>query len=242
MVRAYKQEHVYRHPWDRVTAASWRKFTDSPAVLSHVTDVHTLARRLDPGGGILRATRSITVRSPQLPFLLSRLIGQDSVLCHCVESTVVDAQARSMEIVIRNGSLRNLIEVEERSRYNPHPADPDRWTMFQQETSIRCRPLSALTAIAEKVEQRCAERFLQNSAKGREVIERICKYLEADSSSTSAAAGREKVPEPEGEDEIEAAHDQDKSPRCPLRRKKKNMASESVTTIVAGGVGGGEPH
>jgi hypothetical protein len=35
--------------------------------------------------------------------------------------------------------------------------------------------------MAEKVEQKCAEKFMQNSAKGREVMERMCKYLEAES-------------------------------------------------------------
>ncbi|KAG1327276.1 PRELI domain containing protein 3A [Cocos nucifera] len=189
MVRAYTQEHVYRHPWDRVTAAAWRKFTDpdTPAVLSHIVDVHTLSRRLDPTAGRLHITRSITVRSPPLPFLLRRaLSGQDAVICHCVESSVVDARARSMDIVARNATLRGLIEVEERSSYRPHPDRPDGWTLFRQETSIRCRPLAALAAIAEKVEHRCAERFLQNSVKGREVVERICKYLEAESSAAAS--------------------------------------------------------
>lgn len=187
MVRAYTQDHVYHHPWDRVTAASWRKFTDpgTHAVLSHIVDVHTLSRHLDPAAGRLHSTRSITVRSPNLPFLLRRILGQDAVVIHCVESSVVDARARSMEIVARNASLRGLIEVEERSTYEPHPEHPDRWTVFRQETSIRCKPLSALAAVAEKVEQRCAERFLQNSAKGREVVERICKYLEAESSASA---------------------------------------------------------
>ena len=91
---------------------------------------------------------------------------------------------------MRNVSLRNLLEVEERSKYSPHPVHPDRWTIFQQETSIKCKPLSALAAVAEKVEQRCAERFQQNSAKGREVMENICKYLEAESSAAKAAAVR----------------------------------------------------
>uniref|UniRef100_A0A0D3F9R1 PRELI/MSF1 domain-containing protein n=1 Tax=Oryza barthii TaxID=65489 RepID=A0A0D3F9R1_9ORYZ len=107
----YTQEHVYRHPWDRVTAAAWRKFTD-------------------PG----------------------------------------------------------LIEVEERSTYRPHPERPEEWTQFRQETTIRCRPLSALAAVAEKVETRCAERFLQNSAKGREVVERICRYLEAEAAGAASSA------------------------------------------------------
>ncbi|XP_074565277.1 uncharacterized protein LOC141821806 [Curcuma longa] len=186
MVRAYKNDHIYRHPWDRVTTAAWRKFTDpdTPNFLSHVVDVHTLQRRLDPASGRLHATRSITVRSPPLPFILRRILGQEAVVCHCVETTVVDARDRSMEIVIRNASLRGLIEVEERSTYRPHPERPEGWTTFQQETSIRCKPLSALAAVAEKVEQRCAERFMQNSAKGREFVERICKYLEADAAAS----------------------------------------------------------
>lgn len=96
----------------------------------------------------------------------------------------MDARDRSMEIVICNASLRGLIEVEERSTYRPHPERPEGWTAFQQETSIRCKPLSALAAVAEKVEQRCAERFMQNSAKGREFVERICKYLEADAAAS----------------------------------------------------------
>ncbi|VVA18742.1 PREDICTED: slowmo [Prunus dulcis] len=102
-------------------------------------------------------------------------------VCHCVESTVVDAKTRSMQLTTNNISLEKFIEVEEKIRYDPHPENPDGWTICRQETSIRIKPLSALASMAEKVEQRCAERFVQNSAKGREVMERICKYLEAES-------------------------------------------------------------
>lgn len=189
----YTQEHVYRHPWDRVTAAAWRKFTDpaSCTALSHVADVHTLHRRLDSDTGRLQAARSITVRSPPLPFVLRRLLPSaaaspnGAALCHCVETSLVDAQRRAMDVVVRNVSLRGLIEVEERASYRPHPNRPDDWTQFRQETTIRCRPLAALAAVAEKVETRCAERFLQNSAKGREVVERICRYLEAESAGAA---------------------------------------------------------
>lgn len=190
MVLTYTQEHVYKHPWDRVSSAAFRKFTDpeTPAVLSHITDVHTLARRVDPSKGLLQTVRSLTVRSPPLPYLARRIVGRECAVCHCVERTAVDARSRSMEVVARNFSLRSLIEVEERSLYNPHPDRPDEWTLFRQETSIRCRPFSALAAVAGKVEQRCAERFVQNSAKGREVVERICKYLEAAEAAASSSA------------------------------------------------------
>ncbi|KAJ0987024.1 hypothetical protein J5N97_005380 [Dioscorea zingiberensis] len=114
-----------------------------------------------------------------------------AVFCHCIETTVADAPGaewRSSPATL--SGLRRLIEVEERSIYEPHPLEPDRWTMFRQETRIRCKPFSALASIAEKVEQRCAERFLQNSAKGRDFVERICGYLEAEASSSSIAAAQ----------------------------------------------------
>lgn len=182
MVKAYTQQHIYKHPWERVSCASWRKFADpeNKRILSHVLDVDTLNHSLDPSSGKLYTTRAITIHCPG-PWFVRRIIGQD--ICHCVESTVVDAQSRSMQLTSRNISLQNFIEVEEKIRYDPHPDNPTGWTICQQETRIRIKPLSALASMAEKVEQRCAEKFLQNSVKGREVMERICKYLEAESSS-----------------------------------------------------------
>ncbi|XP_043691848.1 PRELI domain containing protein 3B [Telopea speciosissima] len=184
MVRAYTQEHVYKHPWERVTSASWRKFTDAEnkRILSHILDVDTLNRKLDPINGKLYTTRAITVHAPG-PWFIRRIIGQD--ICHSVESSVVDARSRSMHLTTRNISLRNFLEVEEKVWYDPHPENPEGWTVCKQETSIRIKPLSALASMAEKVEQKCAEKFQQNSAKSREVMERICKYLEAESSGIS---------------------------------------------------------
>lgn len=184
MVRAYRQEYTYRHPWERVTSASWRKFADpeNKRTLSHILEVDTLNRKLDPDSGKLYTTRAITIHAPG-PWFIRKIVGQD--ICHCVESTVVDGQSRSMQLTTRNISLQKFIEVEEKIRYDPHPDNPDKWTICRQQTSIRIKPLSALASMAEKVEQRCAEKFVQNSAKGREVMERICNYLEAESSGIS---------------------------------------------------------
>nr|GMD69666.1 protein slowmo homolog [Ipomoea batatas] len=182
--RAYSQEHTYKHPWERVTTASWRKFADpeNKRVLSHIRAVDTLNHKLDSSSGKLYTTRAVTIHAPG-PWFISKITGQDS--CHCVESTVVDAQSRSMQISTRNISLEKFIEVEEKIRYDPHPENPNGWTICRQETSIRIKPLSALASMAEKIEQKCAERFQQNSAKGREVMERMCKYLETESSGIS---------------------------------------------------------
>ncbi|KAK8641216.1 hypothetical protein V6N13_010635 [Hibiscus sabdariffa] len=181
MVKAYAQEHIYKHPWERVTSASWRKFADpeNKRTWSHILQVDTLNHKLDPLSCKLYTTRALTIHAPG-PWFVRKIIGQD--ICHCVESTVVDAQSKSMQLTTRNVSLQKFIEVEEKIRYDPHPDNPTGWTICRQETSIRIKPLSALASMAEKVEQRCAERFMQNSVKGREVMERICKYLEAESS------------------------------------------------------------
>lgn len=181
MVVSYTQEHVYLHPWHRVTAAAWRKFTDPAAraaPLSHILDVQTLSRRVDPRAGRLHAVRAIAGRPPPLPFLLRPLAASAGDVVLCVERTSVDAAARAMRVVSRNATFRRLVDVEERCSYAPHPERPDEWTVFTQETSIRCAPLAAVSAtVAEMVERRCAESFAQNAAKGKEVVERICDGL-----------------------------------------------------------------
>jgi hypothetical protein len=179
MVISYTQEHVYRHPWHRVTAAAWRKFTDPAAreaALSHVLDVHTLSRDVDARSGRLRAVRAIAARAPPLPPLLRALAAPADLAVLCVERTDVDGAARDMRVVSRNATLRGVVHVEERCRYAPHPERPDEWTLLRQETRIRCAPpLPAVAAGA--VERRCAERFAQDAADGRDVVERICDDL-----------------------------------------------------------------
>ncbi|XP_071707298.1 uncharacterized protein [Rutidosis leptorrhynchoides] len=182
MVRAYSQEHTYKHPWERVTSASWRKFADpeNKRTLSHILEVDTLNHKLDSESGKLYTTRALTVHTPG-PWFLRKIVGQD--ICHCVESTMVDGKTRSMQLATTNISLQKYVEVEEKIRYDPHPDNPKEWTICRQETSIKIKPLSTLASMAEKIEQKCVEKFQQNSAKGREVMERMCKYLEAESSS-----------------------------------------------------------
>ncbi|XP_057480037.1 UPS-like protein C36.10 [Actinidia eriantha] len=184
MVRAYAQEHIYKHPWERVTSASWRKFADpeNKRALSHILEVNTLNCKLDPEAGKLYTARAVTIHTPG-PWFIRKIVGQE--ICHSVESTVVDAKSRSMQLATRNISLQKFIEVEEKIRYDPHPGNPNEWTVCKQETSIRIKPLSALASMAEKIEQKCVEKFQQNSAKGREVMERMCKYLEAESKGIS---------------------------------------------------------
>jgi hypothetical protein len=183
MVRRYTQEHTFLHPWERVTSACWRKYTDpeNTSRLSHILEVDTVQRKLDPGGKLF-TKRAITVNAPG-PWWLQRILGE--TVCHCVEESNVDASKKAMEIVTRNVTLEDFVSVEEKCWYSPHPENPN-WTVMKQETSISCHTLSGLASMAEKIEQRCVEKFLQNSAKGREVMEHVCTYLEAEANGIGA--------------------------------------------------------
>lgn len=175
--------HIYRHPWERVTAASWKKYADLEhrKLLSHVVDVSVVSRSVGEEHGQLLTTRAITVNVPG-PWWLQRLMGTN--VCRSLEESTIDLDKRKLEMVTRNVTLKDFVDVEEKCSYVPHPENPG-WTLFRQETSITCASMPALKSMAEKIEQKCAEKFQQNSARGREVVESVCRALErAESTST----------------------------------------------------------
>lgn len=88
-------------------------------------------------------------------------------------------------MVTRNVTLKDFVDVEEKCSYLPHPENSD-WTLFRQETNITCASMPALKSMAAKIEQKCAEKFQQNSARGREVVEFVCKALERAESATAS--------------------------------------------------------
>ena len=86
-------------------------------------------------------------------------------------------------MVTRNVTLKDFVDVEEKCSYLPHPENSE-WTLFRQETNITCASMPALKSMAAKIEQKCAEKFQQNSARGREVVEFVCKALERAETAT----------------------------------------------------------
>jgi hypothetical protein len=82
MVKAYTQEHVYRHPWERVTATNWRKFMDpeNRSTLSHIVEVDTGESEiiLDPSSVVGKTVQhSSLVTSTQIA-LLNEEINNES--------------------------------------------------------------------------------------------------------------------------------------------------------------------
>lgn len=129
---------------------------------------------------------STTVTSSELFFLFSKVVCTYKA-CYWL------AGKRTLDMVTRNVTLKDFVDVEEKCSYFAHPDNSD-WTLFRQETNITCASVPALKSMAEKIEQKCAEKFQQNSARGREVVEFVCKALER---AELMVQGASKAPEPE---------------------------------------------
>mmetsp|Transcript_8015 Transcript_8015/g.21248 ORF Transcript_8015/g.21248 Transcript_8015/m.21248 type:complete len:192 (+) Transcript_8015:182-757(+) len=171
------QEHVYRHRWDVVTSAHWRKYPNEKC--SQVMRVDTLDRRVDAGSRALHTTRLFTGASP-VPSFLSFLIPQKPV--YAVEHSVVDPERRAMTLEMRSLSFASLLQVCERCTYTEHPENPN-WTVFRQEWHCEWNVPSYLLRRLDSISM---QRFHASVESGRSVIQELCHDIEAKWDSATA--------------------------------------------------------
>mmetsp|Transcript_19127 Transcript_19127/g.31295 ORF Transcript_19127/g.31295 Transcript_19127/m.31295 type:complete len:179 (-) Transcript_19127:272-808(-) len=166
-------QHVFEQPWDRVTAALWRKYPHPNC--PHVLSVDVIDRHVDPVSGVLHTKRLMTTRTPVPAWAISLLGLRDSD-CYFVEESTVDPRNRTMVMRSKNLSLNNLLELEETCTYSASLDDPNA-TLFRQETSVT----AFARGVRTQIEKFCVNRFMQNSAKGRTVLEEVCERLQRES-------------------------------------------------------------
>lgn len=180
MVATFSTETVFQHPWERVTAASWRKYAGAaspaspnaapPPTMTHVMCADTLDRRVDVSAGRMDSTRVFTVKWP-LPGWIARSLG--GTVAYSLEQSTVDVLGRTMDLTTTNLTLRDFLEVKEKCQYVPHPENPE-WTVFRSQTEIR---LKAFKGWADELERKVCRIFEKNSGKGKLVVEHICNMM-----------------------------------------------------------------
>eukprot|EP00124_Ichthyophonus_hoferi_P004973 Ihof_evm5s628 gene=Ihof_evmTU5s628 len=74
-MKFWEANHVFPHPWEKVTEASWRKYNNqlTPTLCPHIRSVDVLERKVLPSG-LLSTTRLIAVSSA-LPSWMAPLFG-----------------------------------------------------------------------------------------------------------------------------------------------------------------------
>nr|KAF6330767.1 PRELI domain containing 3B [Myotis myotis] len=136
-MKIWTSEHVFDHPWETVTTAAMQKYPNpmNPSVVG----VDVLDRHVDPSGK-LHSHRLLSTEWG-LPSIVKSLIGAARTKTYVQEHSVVDPVEKTMELKSTNISFTNMVSVDERLIYKPHPQDPER-TVLTQEAIITVKGVS----------------------------------------------------------------------------------------------------
>ncbi|KAM5304360.1 PRELI domain containing protein 3A isoform 2-T2 [Glossophaga mutica] len=169
-MKIWSSEHVFGHPWDTVIKAAMRKYPNpmNPCVVG----VDVLERSVD-GSGRLHSHRLLSTEWG-LPGLVRAILGTTRTLTYIKEHSVVDPVEKKMELCSTNITLTNLVLVNERLVYTPHPENPE-MTVLTQEAIITVKGIS----LGSYLESLMANTISSNAKKGWAAIEWIIENSES---------------------------------------------------------------
>jgi len=167
-MKIWASEHIFDHPWETVTKAAMQKYPNpmNPGVVG----VDVLDRRVDLQGR-LHSTRLLSTEWG-LPSIANTLIGMTKTFTYVQEHSVVDPKEKTFELNSTNISCTNVVSVDEKLTYRPHPQDPDK-TVLTQEAIITVKGMS----LGSYLEGMMANTISKNAGKGREAMEWVIRRL-----------------------------------------------------------------
>ncbi|KAG8442221.1 hypothetical protein GDO86_011137 [Hymenochirus boettgeri] len=156
-MKIWSSEHVFSHPWDTVIKAAMKKYPNpmNPCVVG----VDVVDRSLDSEGR-LHSHR-----------LLSTEWGLPGLVR--AKHSVVDPTEKKMVLCSSNITLTNLVSVDERLVYTPHPENPEE-TVLIQEAVITVKGVT----LSSYLEGLMANTISSNARKGWDAIEWIIQNSE----------------------------------------------------------------
>ncbi|XP_068197616.1 PRELI domain containing protein 3B-like [Antennarius striatus] len=178
-MKIWASEHTFNHPWDTVTKAAMQKYPNpmNPSVLG----VDVLQRHVDTQGR-LHSTRLLSTEWG-LPAIAKSIIGATRTCTYVQEHSVVDPKEKTFELKSTNISFTNLVSVDEKLTYKPHPQDPDK-TVLTQEALISVKGIS----LSSYLESLMAGTISANAGKGREAMEWVIRRLNTEIEELAATA------------------------------------------------------
>ncbi|XP_039562212.1 PRELI domain containing protein 3A isoform X1 [Passer montanus] len=166
--QSWPRSVVAWHPWDTVIKAAMRKYPNpmNPCVVG----VDVLNRSLDKQGR-LHSHRLLSTEWG-LPSIVKAILGTSRTLTYIEEHSVVDPVEKKMELCSTNITLTNLVSVDERLVYTPHPENPEK-TVLTQEAIITVKGIS----LSSYLESLMANTISSNARKGRDALEWVISKL-----------------------------------------------------------------
>ncbi|KAL4655760.1 PRELI domain containing protein 3B [Arapaima gigas] len=178
-MKIWTSEHIFNHPWETVTKAAMQKYPNpmNPSVFG----VDVLDRQVDAQGR-LHSSRLLSAEWG-LPSIVKSLIGTTRTCTYIQEHSVVDPKEKVFELKSTNLTFTNMVSVDERLVYRPHPQDPDK-TVLTQEALITVKGVS----LSSYLEGLMANTISTNAGKGREAMEWVIRRLNTEIGELAATA------------------------------------------------------
>ncbi|XP_032406025.1 PRELI domain containing protein 3B [Xiphophorus hellerii] len=178
-MKIWTSEHIFNHPWEMVTKAAMQKYPNpmNPSVFG----VDVLGRNIDQQGR-LHSQRLLSTEWG-LPSIVKSLIGNVRTCTYIQESSIVDPKEKMFELQSSNITFTNMVSVDEKLTYTPHPEDPEK-TILTQEAIISVKGIS-LSSYLEGV---MANTISTNAGKGREAMEWVIRRLNTEIEELAATA------------------------------------------------------
>uniref|UniRef100_A0A3Q0SFM5 PRELI domain containing 3 n=1 Tax=Amphilophus citrinellus TaxID=61819 RepID=A0A3Q0SFM5_AMPCI len=178
-MKIWTSEHIFNHPWEMVIKAAMQKYPNpmNPSVVG----VDVLDRDIDKQGR-LHSKRLLSTEWG-LPSIVKSLVGSARTYTYVQEQSVVDPKEKTFELQSTNITFTNMVSVDERLTYKPHPEDPEK-TILTQEAIISVKGVS-LSSYLEGV---MASTISTNAGKGREAMEWVIRRLNAEIEELAATA------------------------------------------------------
>ncbi|KAM8914595.1 PRELI domain containing protein 3B [Spinachia spinachia] len=178
-MKIWASEHVFNHPWATVTKAAMQKYPNpmNPSVIG----VDVLDRSIDKQGRL--HSKRLLGTDWGLPSIVKAIIGNTRTCTYVQETSVVDPTGKIFELQSSNITFTNLVSVDEKLTYKPHPEDKEK-TILTQEAIISVKGVS-LSSYLEGV---LASTMSANAGKGREALELVIRRLNAEIEELAASA------------------------------------------------------
>ncbi|CAL8369469.1 unnamed protein product [Lota lota] len=178
-MKLWASEHIFNHPWETVIKAAMQKYPNP--MNPNVFGVDVLARGVDPSGR-LHSTRLLSTEWG-LPSMAMSIIGVTRTCTYVKEHSVVDPKEKTFELQSTNISFTNMVSVDEKLTYKPHPEDPEK-TVLTQEALISVKGIS----LSSYLEGMMAKTISLNANKGREAMEWVIRRLNTEIEELAATA------------------------------------------------------
>ncbi|XP_055490348.1 PRELI domain containing protein 3A isoform X2 [Leucoraja erinacea] len=156
------------HPWETVIKAAMRKYPNP--MNPNVVGVDVLERNLDTRGRL--HSQRLLCTEWGIPSIVMTILGTNRTTTYIKENSVVDPIERTMELCSSNITLTNLVSVDERLIYRPHPENPEK-TILTQEAIITVKGV----ILSNYLEGLMANTISANAGKGCKAIEFVISKM-----------------------------------------------------------------